>query len=59
MKSTITKADHTIQIIIMQYVEYINMFHLFVNKYSVPLINTRLITSFKNELGEAQIVKLG
>ena len=53
MKSTITKADHTIQIIIMQYVEYINMFHLFVNKYSVPLINTRLITSFENELGKA------
>jgi len=55
----ITKADHTKQITIMQDVEYISMLHVFVNKYTVPLINTRLIMSFKNELGNAQIVKLG
>jgi hypothetical protein len=34
----------------MRYVEYINTFDEFVNKYIVPSINISLITSFKNEL---------
>jgi hypothetical protein len=36
-----------------------NQFKDFVNKYIVPSINKRLITSFKNELGKAQILTIG
>jgi hypothetical protein len=45
------------QILITHYVEYINMFDGIVNKYTVPSVNISLITSFKNELGNAQILK--
>ena len=38
------------QILIMYYVEYINTFDEFVNKYIVPSTNVRPITAFKNEL---------
>ena len=47
MKSIITKADHTNKILIMYYAQYINVFEEFVNKYNVPSVNIRLITSFK------------
>jgi len=51
MKSVITKADRTNQIIIMYCAQYcINTVEEFVNKYNVPSINIRLITSFKNAL---------
>jgi hypothetical protein len=46
-KSRITETDYTKQILIMPYVEYINTFENFLNKYIVPSINIRLITSFK------------
>ena len=49
-KSITTKTDYTKQILIMHYVEYINTFEVFVNKYTVPSINIRLIMSLKNEL---------
>jgi hypothetical protein len=58
-KFTITKTDYTKQILIMHYAEYINTFEVFVNKYIVPSINIRMITSFKNELWNAQIVTIG
>jgi hypothetical protein len=47
-KSIITKADHTNQILIMHYVEYINTFGGIVNKYTVPSVDISLITAFKN-----------
>ena len=58
-KSIITKADHTKQILIMHYFEYINAFDEFVNKYIVYSVHIRLITPYKNELGKAQIVTIG
>ena len=49
-KSITTKIDYTKEILTMHYVEYINTFEVFVNKYIVPSINIRLITSLENEL---------
>jgi len=42
----------------MRYIVYINTFEGFVNKYIIPSINIRPITSFKNELGNAKIVTM-
>jgi hypothetical protein len=56
-KSTITKADHMTQILIMHYVEYKNTYDQFLNKYNDPSVKISLITYGKNELGRAQIAK--
>jgi hypothetical protein len=42
----------------MHYVDYINPFDGFENKYTVPSVNISLITALKNELGNAQTVKI-
>jgi hypothetical protein len=43
----------------MHYFDYTKLFDVFVNKYIVPSIHVSLITSIKNQLGNAQCVKIG
>jgi hypothetical protein len=58
-KSIINKPGHMKQVLIIHYVEYINTFNNFIYNYIVFSIHIRMITSFKNELGNAHIVTVG